>query len=106
MLLFIGHYLFIIYIFVIIIMMIIIILILSRCFYPKYCPEGTEVPFACPLGYKAVNHNDLRSDYAGSCRICPAGTYGNHTERFYCADCPEGYYCPEGKEIWIAGWII
>ncbi|XP_071497013.1 uncharacterized protein [Diadema antillarum] len=68
----------------------------TRCFYPKYCPEGSEFPLACPLGYRAVNHNELRDSDSDSCFVCPAGTYGNHTERFYCADCPEGYYCPEG----------
>ncbi|PIK33904.1 hypothetical protein BSL78_29274 [Apostichopus japonicus] len=68
----------------------------TRCFYPKYCPEGSEVPSACPLGYKAVDHPDLRSTDLESCSICPAGTYGNHTERYTCSPCPEGYYCPEG----------
>ena len=35
-------------------------------------PWGSEIPVACPLGYKAVNHNDLRSDENDDCRICPA----------------------------------
>nr|XP_006824589.1 PREDICTED: multiple epidermal growth factor-like domains protein 11-like [Saccoglossus kowalevskii] len=54
----------------------------TRCFFPKYCPEGSEVPVECPLGYMAVNHANIRPDIDGSCQICPAGTYGNHTERW------------------------
>ncbi|XP_077985306.1 uncharacterized protein LOC144439946 [Glandiceps talaboti] len=68
----------------------------TRCFYPKYCPVGSEVPIECPLGYMALHHQTLRVDVISSCDICPAGTYGNHTERYECALCPEGYYCPEG----------
>ena len=51
----------------------------------------------CPLGYKSVNHNELRDSVNVSCGICPAGTYGNHTERFDCATCLDGYYCPAGR---------
>ncbi|XP_033646870.1 uncharacterized protein LOC117306372 isoform X1 [Asterias rubens] len=68
----------------------------TQCFYPKYCPEGSEVPLECPLGSRAMNHAGLRVYSNESCNLCPAGTYGNHTERFECAQCIEGYYCPIG----------
>ena len=71
----------------------------SLCYYPEYCPLGSNMTLMCGLGYKAVNHTGLRWDPSESCLICPAGFYGNHTEREYCEICPEGYYCPEGKRL-------
>ncbi|XP_071958404.1 uncharacterized protein [Antedon mediterranea] len=66
------------------------------CEYPEYCPEGSEVPLTCPLGYKAVDHAGKRYMDTVSCNICPAGFYGNHSERLTCDICPEGYFCPAG----------
>lgn len=66
------------------------------CEKPYYCPEGSNMTFICPLGYQAMDHAGIRYDVTESCRICPAGTYGNYTDRSICESCPPGYYCPEG----------
>jgi hypothetical protein len=41
-------------------------------------------------------HAGIRYNMSLSCRVCPPGTYGNHTNRTTCETCPAGYYCPEG----------
>ena len=66
------------------------------CEKPYYCPEGSNMTFICPLGYQALDHAGIRYDVSLSCRVCPAGTYGNYTDRSICESCPAGYYCPEG----------
>ena len=66
------------------------------CLYPYYCPPGSNQTWMCPLGYQALPHSQLRDSLSDSCLICPAGTYGNHTNRTVCETCPAGYYCPEG----------
>ena len=73
--------------------------VLTQCEYPEYCPEFSNMTLQCPLGYRAVNHSGIRWSIDISCNICPAGYYGNHTERAYCEICPAGYYCPEGNCI-------
>ena len=73
--------------------------VLTQCEYPEYCPEFSNMTLQCPLGYRAVNHSGIRWSIDISCNICPAGYYGNHTERAYCLICPAGYYCPEGNCI-------
>lgn len=50
----------------------------------------------CDLGYQAMAHAGIRYNMSLSCRVCPPGTYGNHTNRTTCETCPAGYYCPEG----------
>ena len=47
-------------------------------------------------GYKADHPSGVRYSLAQSCSICPAGYYGNDTDRADCYICPAGYYCPEG----------
>ena len=71
---------------------------LELCLYPDYCPLGSNMTLMCPLGYKAENHTGIRYLIDISCKICPAGYYGNHTERAYCEICPAGYYCPAGEK--------
>lgn len=66
------------------------------CYFPTYCPPGSNATSICDLGHMSVDHNVPRYDETESCRICPGGTYGDHPERLYCEPCPEGYYCPEG----------
>ncbi|CAH1797049.1 unnamed protein product [Owenia fusiformis] len=66
------------------------------CNFSYYCPNGTETPQKCPLGNRALDHPGLRWMYQESCELCPGGTYGNHSERLVCNQCPGGYYCPEG----------
>ena len=66
------------------------------CMMPYYCPAGTEIPQLCPLGFKAIPHSMNRTSQDDSCLMCPGGTYGNHSERSYCAVCPAQYYCPPG----------
>lgn len=48
----------------------------------------------CPLGSKASNHAGIRYDNTISCIFCPAGYYGNDTDRSTCKACPAGFYCP------------
>ena len=67
-----------------------------ECNFPDYCPEGSNMTLQCDLGYQAQAHAGIRYDVTQSCRICPAGTYGNSTDRSECKSCPAGYYCPEG----------
>lgn len=67
-----------------------------ECEKPAYCPEGSNMTLFCPLGYQAQDHAGIRYDVSVSCRICPPGTYGNHSDRSVCESCPAGYYCPEG----------
>ena len=67
-----------------------------ECPFPTYCETGSNRTYLCPLGYMAIPHSDLRTSLGQSCSMCPAGTYGNHTERLVCEICPEGYYCPNG----------
>ena len=67
-----------------------------ECPYPTYCETGSNRTYLCPLGYSAVPHAGLRTRLDISCQICPAGTYGNHSQRLWCEICPPGYYCPEG----------
>ena len=67
-----------------------------ECNFPDYCPEGSNMTLQCDLGWQAQNHAGIRYDKDQSCRICPAGTYGNATDRSTCLSCPAGYYCPEG----------
>ena len=67
-----------------------------ECNFPDYCPEGSNMTLQCDLGYQALAHAGIRYDVDQSCRICPAGTYGNSTDRSECRLCPPGYYCPEG----------
>ena len=66
------------------------------CEYPDYCPEGSNATRMCNLGYQSMNHAGLRQNMSVSCRICPAGTYSNSTNRSSCDTCPSGYYCPPG----------
>ncbi|KAH3741464.1 hypothetical protein DPMN_048189, partial [Dreissena polymorpha] len=66
------------------------------CEKPFYCPLNSSYPSVCDLGYQALDHAGLRYDSTLSCRICPAGTYGNYTDRSICEACPGGYYCPAG----------
>lgn len=68
----------------------------DECPYPTYCETGSNRTYICPLGYMALPHAGLRTSKSRSCRICPAGQYGNDTDRFLCEICPAGYYCPEG----------
>lgn len=49
----------------------------------------------CPLGYKADHPSGIRDSLDKSCSPCPAGYYGNDTDRADCYVCPAGYYCPE-----------
>ncbi|RUS80922.1 hypothetical protein EGW08_011303, partial [Elysia chlorotica] len=65
------------------------------CYYPYYCPEGSNMTLTCPLGYKADHPSGIRDTLAKSCSPCPAGYYGNDTDRADCYVCPAGYYCPE-----------
>ncbi len=71
----------------------------TLCEFPDYCPEGSNMTLICPLGHKAVYHEGIRYSVHISCSVCPAGTFGNDTERALCLTCPPGYYCPEGKEL-------
>lgn len=66
------------------------------CEFPEYCPEGSNMTLVCDLGYQAMTHAGIRYNMSLSCRVCPPGTYGNHTNRTTCETCPAGYYCPEG----------
>lgn len=65
------------------------------CPWPYYCPEGSNMTLVCPLGYMARNVSGLRTMLNQSCSVCPAGTYGNHSQRAFCQICPAGFYCPE-----------
>lgn len=67
-----------------------------ECLKPFYCPEGSNMTLTCPLGYQAQDHQGIRYDVTESCRICPPGSYGNHSERATCESCPAGYFCPAG----------
>ena len=73
----------------------------DRCLLPTYCPEGSNITYLCPLGYKVLNHGDFRTSMEDSCRICPVGTYSNDSTLTYCMPCPAGFYCPAGTAHYL-----
>ncbi len=51
---------------------------------------------ACPaLGWASLNDSVVRSSVDNACFPCPAGSYGAHELRLYCAICAPGYICLE-----------
>lgn len=60
-----------------------------------YCPEGTEVPIACPIGSFSIN---VRLGNASECVPCLAGHFCDQSAAVFTSGlCVEGYYCPEGS---------
>ncbi|ESO91998.1 hypothetical protein LOTGIDRAFT_121441 [Lottia gigantea] len=68
----------------------------KSCPPTKYCPQATDIPIDCPLGYYCPPGTAALNQYP-----CPAGTYSNQTTRTNindCLSCPGGY-CPEGSSV-------
>lgn len=75
------------------------------------CPDNSNDIYECPAGYycqKGIYEESTAThpiDYvicpvgsycpsgSGFHILCEAGTYQDETEKSYCKDCPEGYYC-------------
>jgi hypothetical protein len=67
----------------------------GECTMHHYCPDGTKssaIP-KCPAGTYAPYYRSLSVE---DCLPCPPGKFCN--EGAGPADCPMGYYCPEGTE--------
>ncbi|CDW74865.1 cast multi-domain protein [Stylonychia lemnae] len=69
----------------------------DRCPRGKYCPEGSFVPIACPIG----TYNDQFTQTSdAACKACPVGyqctVLGAET---YDSICPIGFYCPGDNQV-------
>ncbi|PIK41162.1 hypothetical protein BSL78_21986 [Apostichopus japonicus] len=65
------------------------------CPMGHYCPEGSDAPLPCDMGY----YLDATEESAETaCKICTKGFYCNASGlAFVSGDCQQGYYCPEGQ---------
>ncbi|XP_051895680.1 uncharacterized protein LOC127583597 [Pristis pectinata] len=88
-----------------------------------YCPEGSQAPVECPVGHYCsqgiVSHEgstwvigamkpvkcplghreydgSSRKTFNSTCEPCPAGYYGNHSDRQICLECQAGVVCLQG----------
>ena len=67
----------------------------DECPPGHYCPVGTEVPIACPIG---TFSSQLRLSNVTQCTPCYAGHFcGSTGEVSTSGMCVQGYYCPEGS---------
>ncbi|XP_041030352.1 uncharacterized protein LOC121269651 isoform X1 [Carcharodon carcharias] len=79
-----------------------------ECPVGHYCPQdivvsregsrwviGAIKPVKCPLGYREYVGSN-RSTFNSTCEPCPAGYYGNHTDRQVCLECQAGVVCLQG----------
>jgi hypothetical protein len=60
-----------------------------------YCPEKTEYPIPCPLGYYGVespnNTKSILYSLPTACSACEPGTYGTDSQRLQCYAGTPGY---------------
>jgi hypothetical protein len=67
-----------------------------QCSKGYYCPEGSTIETACPIGtYNSLTGRSSLSD----CLDCPAGKYCFSSALISpTEDCKQGYYCPAGSD--------
>ncbi|KAF8822161.1 hypothetical protein IE077_000906 [Cardiosporidium cionae] len=64
-----------------------------------WCPQGSSLPTACPLG---TYNPTAGGAYALHCLRCPAGFYcptAGATAAISTNKCADGHYCPSGTQI-------
>ena len=60
----------------------------------SYCPEGSSVPTACPIGTYSNKTNIVAES---DCTPCDAGKFCRHRGATApSSNCAAGYYCPAG----------
>eukprot|EP00347_Sterkiella_histriomuscorum_P024400 403331247 len=68
----------------------------NSCPMGSYCPEGSSVPTACPIGTYSNKTNIVAES---DCTPCDAGKFCRHRGATApSSNCAAGYYCPSGQE--------